>query len=452
MQDSEDKRKSILIIPILKESLSLYKDNFLLFFSISLIGYALFLFGQSLAIFNISFGWFESIIFLLGSILNFWAMVALILAVSKKHLNEDIDVKQSFVETKSKIGRFIGVTILGSLIFIAGSLLLVIPGMYWGTIFSLAGIVLVLENTAFFESFKRSKNLIQDSFWPIFGFYLLLFLVFSLTWLIYRIDLSMIAKTWLMYLTSILSAPWGVAININIYNRLKKVKGEIRHPEDKEIKKGVGCLGCMGMIGLVIAVIILSTIWFKNLGGFIETEKWSKAYEWVAKQVSPKMEFPDGVTLKRPKGYLVAGGHQEVTTYVLNGFLDKDFFSFSASSIPYDKMSITDASSIKLGDGEIWDKYYAYLTNQSPSADMEFKNMEKDSLEIINIAGRPWAQCILKEKEREYAKTREVWVYNYTLSDSAVIFVSYSYAVGKDSKGSIAQTQEVNKILSGFSF
>jgi hypothetical protein len=379
-------------------------------------------------------------------------MAALILAVSKKHLNENTDIKQSFVETKNKIWRLLGVSILGTLIFIAGFLLLFIPGMYWGTIFSLAGIVLVLENTAFFESFTRSKNLIKSNFGPIFGLYLLLFIIFSPTWLIYKIDMSMIAKTWLMYLTSILFTPWGIAIDINIYNKLKKVKAEIQHPEGKEIKKGVGCLGCLGMIGLVIAIVVLSTIWFKNLGGFIKTEQGSKVYEWVAKQVSPKMEFQDGVTLERPKGYLVVGGQQEVTTYVLYGLLDKKFFSFSTFSIPYNKIGITDASSIKLEESEIWDKYYAYLTSQSPSTEMNFKNMEKGSLEIINIAGRPWAQYILKEREREYAKTRKAWLYNYTLSDGAVIFVSYGYTIDKDPKESIAQTQEVNKILSGFSF
>ena len=56
---------------------------------------------------------------------------------------------------------------VGFLISIVGLLLLFIPGIYLGTIFMLAGIVLVLEDTAFFESFKRSKSLIQGHFWSV---------------------------------------------------------------------------------------------------------------------------------------------------------------------------------------------------------------------------------------------------------------------------------------------
>ena len=80
--------------------------------------------------------------------------------------------------------------------------------------------------------------------------------------------------------------------------------------------------------------------------------------------------------------------------------------------------------------------------------------MEQDSLEIINIAGKPWEQVVLKEKEDKYSsKSYKVTVYDYTLSDNVVIFVKYDYKSDKDSKESLSpQTQEINKMLSGFNF
>jgi hypothetical protein len=62
------------------------------------------------------------------------------------------------------------------LFFILGLLLLVFPAFYIGVILSLNCIVIVLENTAPFESFKRSANLIRGFFWPVFIIQLILWI------------------------------------------------------------------------------------------------------------------------------------------------------------------------------------------------------------------------------------------------------------------------------------
>jgi len=449
MQENQTVQKPIQIIPILKESLSLYKANFRLLFFISLLGSSIALTEHLLTMLKVSLGWFGSISLLIGTVVSIWGYTALILAVSERFNGRDVDIKEAFILTKNKIGRFIGVSIFCFLLLIVGSLLLILPGMYWGTIFALAGLVVVLEDTAFFDSFKRSKTLIQGNFWRLFFLYLIFLIIFVPTMFIYKLDIPTIAKTIATFFLSVLYVPWGIALDVNIYNRLKRAKGDIEHSDSEEVKKGGGCLGCLGMIGLGIAIMILGGIWFKNLGGFIKTDKGSKAYEWVAKQFSPKlMKFEDGVTLERPDGYMVVGGQYDDTTYVLYGFPNKKFFSASIFSIPIEKLGI---SSLQLDNDEIWEKYYAYLNKQSTYNEMKFKNMEKKSLKIVNIAGRPWAEYVLKEKEREYAKSLKVWVYNYTLSDSDVIFVTHGYAL-KDDEEPVSKLDEIKRIISGFNF
>ena len=448
MQEFEKQQKPIQIIPILKESFSFYKANFRLLFLISLLGGSVELIQQLLLMLKIPLGWFDAILMVIGTIVSIWAYVALIFAVFERSNERGVNVKEAFTLTKNKIWRFAGVSILCFLLFVVGSLLSIVLGMYWGVIFGLAGLVVVLEDAAFFESFKRSKALIKGNFWPIFFLGWIFLAIFMPTFFVYKLDISIVAKLFISLFFSIIFTPWWVVIDVNIYNRLKKNKSNIGQQEEKEVKKGGGCLGCLSMIGLGIVIIVLSTVWFRNLGGLFKTEKGSKVYEWISQELSPRITLEDGISIERPNGYLVM--KKQESTYSLLGFLNNKLSMISIFSISYDNLGIT-MSSVKLGEGEILDKYRAYYKNQAPYADTQFKDMEKDSVEMLDFAGRHWVQYVLKEKEQEYAKTRKVWVYDYTLSDSAVIFVSYGYE-GDDEEEFVARSNEIKEMLSRFNF
>ncbi|GEM_PF-3057526 len=264
--------KSIQVSPVFKESFSLYKENFTLFFSVSLIGYFVILVEQFFRLALNKLGWFGLILSLLGNILLFWSYATLIWVVSKKYLRENIHIGQAFAQTWNKLWGFIIIATLYALVVVTGFLLLVIPGIYWGTIFTFVNTVFVLENTSTFEPFKRSKDLVQGNFWPIFGLGLLLLIILSPSWLIYKLNIGMTLKILLVCLTSSLSTPFGIVMNVNIYNRLKKFKGETGYWEGQAIKKEGSGLGCLAILGLIIAVIVLGSIWINIFKGSIKTK------------------------------------------------------------------------------------------------------------------------------------------------------------------------------------
>jgi len=407
MSDFGNPQKPIQIIPILKESLSFYKANFKLLFLISLLGSSITLIEQLLSIIKVPLGWFGSITMIVGMIVSFWAYIALIFAVFEKSNERGVNIKEAFTSTKNKIWRFAGISLFCFLLFVVGSLLFIVPGMYWGVIFALAGLVVVLEDAAFFESLKRSKVLIKGNFWPIFFLSWILFFIFAPQFFIYKSDISTVAKLLTSVFFSILFTPWWIVIDVSIYSRLKKSKSDIEQQEEGEVKKGGGCLGCLSMIGLGIVIIVLSTVWFKNLGGYLKTEKGNKIYEWVSQKVSPKMTFENGISIERPDGYLVMKTQEQFTVYKLYGFHNSKLFVASSWVIPFEDLGIT-TSPVSLGDGEIWDKYYAYLTSLSSFTEMQFKDMEEDSTDAFDFEGRSWGQYVLREKEGEYTNSRNL--------------------------------------------
>jgi len=449
MENRPDNKNTIQIVGTLKESFVLYKDNFILFIAIILLGGAITLIEQFLFIFNISLGWFSPITMLVGIYISFWAYVALILSVSKRFQNQDIKIKDAFLASKDKIGVFVGVSSFSFLIFITGCLLFIIPGFYLGTIFELAGLIVVLENVSFFDSFKRSKGLIKGYFWPVFIIFWIVFVIYLPVLLLHNLGIASSVKSFLIFFISLFFGPLGVAVTVNVYYKLKQIKGDVEASKEETVKKGAGGLGCLGTIGLLIAILVLSTFWFRNLGGFIRSDKGLKVYEWVSDRVSPEIEFQGNVVLDRPEGYLVI---QSPEKYALNGFLNGRYFTVQAFSIPFKDLNIEDQTAIEFGSGEVWDKYYAYLTNQSKLMGMAYSGMERESVELNTFDGTPWVEYKLKEKKRASSKSQEVWLFDYTLTDDSVIFVTYGYEVDFGEEEDPSYSEEVRRILSRFRF
>jgi len=341
--------------------------------TISLVGYSLSILEQFFRFFGISLGGFGMIVSIAGTILSFWAYVALIFAVWEKFHGRGLGIKDAFVSIKDKISRFIGISIFCSLLWVFGTLLLVIPGIYWMVIFSLAGLVIVLEDASFFESFKRSKILVLGSFWSILFLYVIQFIISILPWFVYQIDMMMEIKSILVTTFIILYIPWVVVIDVDIYNRLKKDNSAPRKVEE-ETKKGNGWLGCLAIVGLFIAILVVGNVWSMNLDWFLKTDKGRNVYEWVAKTISPRVMTFGDTTLKRPSGYMVVlSAQSEDTTYVLYDFLNRPFSFVTIFVVPYEKLGIVDPAEVTLGSGEIWEKYYGYLTKQFPHNEMKFK-------------------------------------------------------------------------------
>lgn len=416
------------VLPILSESFNLYRDNFQLFFKISLVGYSVFLLEQFLTIHGINLGIFGLATFIAGYFLLFWSLAALIRVIADRYQNIEIEFFQAFQSTQDKIWRLIGISILQSLIVIVGLLLLIIPGVYWATILALASVVLVLENKNLFECLKRSKDLIHINFWPILFLLLTLFLINSFASIFfYSSPLNLPTKVILVYLLSIFLAPWMGGVSVILYLRLRKTMPETGPSSDPESFKGSGWLGCLGMMVLTIAMILLSVFWLINLNHFIRTEKGRRTYTWTAKRVSPPITFPDGTKFQRPKGYLVLAPQNNKTTYGLFGFVEDKFYVFHTYYLSFIQLGITDINSVTFGDGTLWESYYDYLTEQTPQLATHFKFLEQNSLQVITIGDRLWSECIWEQKKTVKGSKATYWVCYYTLSDQGVIFVNFQY-------------------------
>lgn len=228
-------RKSIGIGGILKQSLSLYKENFSLFIGIAILGYAVGLLSSLLVILTetapkeISFIIALLSAFILAPLslfITFWASIALIIAASNRYLHISITLKECFIKTKGRYLRYMGVCILYFLVLIAGLLLFVIPGIYWGTIFLLATVACVLEKTKLIGSFKISKGLVRGSFWKVFLLSLIVLALSLPAYLIYskltRIDQNL--ATILVQIYSIFYISFSTVIEVTLYHRLKERK------------------------------------------------------------------------------------------------------------------------------------------------------------------------------------------------------------------------------------
>ncbi len=148
----------------LSGTITLFRNNIPLFLGISLLGVipALleFISPQSLSV----------ILSPASLFIGIWAYVALVIAASKRYRNEATGIADCFVATKGKYWRVIGVVAICFLIALVGILFFVIPGIYWGIVFCLSDLVVIIEGRKGTGPFKMSSQLVKGFFGKTFWF------------------------------------------------------------------------------------------------------------------------------------------------------------------------------------------------------------------------------------------------------------------------------------------
>jgi len=91
--------------------------------------------------------------------------VALILAVA----NPTLTIRQAYGQATGFFWRYLGFSIVLSLIILVGLLLFVIPAIIFLVWFTFSIFVLVLENGRIIESLKRSREYVRGHWWAVFG-------------------------------------------------------------------------------------------------------------------------------------------------------------------------------------------------------------------------------------------------------------------------------------------
>lgn len=141
--------------------------------------------------------------------------------------------KQIFEDSKKYFWPYLGLSLLTAVLVLLWTLLLVIPGIIFAILYSLAVYVFFVEEKRGMQALKRSKELISGYFWPVFGrmaFLIFLLLIFTS---IISLPSSPFAKesdafkTWefVMQILNILISPIILIFFYNVYKDLVKIKG-----------------------------------------------------------------------------------------------------------------------------------------------------------------------------------------------------------------------------------
>jgi hypothetical protein len=154
---------------IVREAWELYKAHWRTFVPLALIVYIIL--GLVTLVFALLLGWLGAIIGALASIVGtFWLQGALVEAVQDvRDGKQDLSIGEMFQRVQPRLPALIVAGILAGLGIALGLILLIVPGLFLLTIWSLIVPTIVLEGKSAGESFGRSRELVKGNGWSVFG-------------------------------------------------------------------------------------------------------------------------------------------------------------------------------------------------------------------------------------------------------------------------------------------
>lgn len=214
---------------IIGEAIQLYKDHWkhlatiavLVYLVIGLLSLAL---TAALGIFGVFIAAALSIVGV------FWLQGALVRAVEDvRDGRVDLSIGETFERVKPDIGRIAGAGILAGLGIALGFLLLIVPGLYLITIWSVIIPVIVLEGRGISEAFSRSRELVTGHGWNVFGVIILAWLVLLVAGILIALITAPFGDTLGAFLADLISGavtgPFVALVWTLIYYRLVGLSG-----------------------------------------------------------------------------------------------------------------------------------------------------------------------------------------------------------------------------------
>jgi hypothetical protein len=162
---------------ILGEAWRLYREHWRYLLPIALVVYVIIgLVSLGLAA---ALGAFGALLgALLGIVGAFWLQGALTEAVADiRDGRADLTLADTFRRVQPRLLSIIGAGLLAGIAIVIGLILLIAPGLYLLTIWSLIIPVIVLERRTAMEAFGRSRELVRGNGWNVFGVIVLSILV-----------------------------------------------------------------------------------------------------------------------------------------------------------------------------------------------------------------------------------------------------------------------------------
>ena len=154
---------------IVREAWELYKAHWRTFAPLALIVYIVL--GLITLVLGFILGWLGLLISGLASIVGtFWLQGALVEAVRDvRDGKQDLTIGELFARVQPRLPALIVAGILAGLGIALGLVLLIVPGLFLLTIWSLIVPTIVLEGKSAGESFGRSRELVKGNGWSVFG-------------------------------------------------------------------------------------------------------------------------------------------------------------------------------------------------------------------------------------------------------------------------------------------
>jgi hypothetical protein len=161
----------------------------------------------------------------IGIIGYFWVQGALVERVRDvRDGRADRTVMETYRAVQPRVPALIVAGILAGLGILVGLILLVIPGLFLLTIWSMIAAVIVLEGRSAGESFSRSREVVRGNGWSVFGLIIITFLLVGIASAIIGLlfaPLPDFLGTWLGSLIGhSLTVPFAAAALTTAYFRL----------------------------------------------------------------------------------------------------------------------------------------------------------------------------------------------------------------------------------------
>ncbi len=229
----------------------------------------------------------------IASIGFIWGQLAFLTAIT----DQEIGIKEAFLQSRSYILSYIWLSLLMGLIIMGGYFILFIPGLIFTVWFLFAPFILITEDIGGMNALMKSKEYVRGRWLPV-GWRL--FLVWFLSVIISLIPI-------VGQFLGLLLPPFFFIYFFVLYNNLKESRGEFSFQPTTKGKVGIVATGLLGfllipviMFALVGSMLFLPFLMLKQQLAGGTTESYT-----VKKEMSVK---PSGDTMMATSNYNESDG------------------------------------------------------------------------------------------------------------------------------------------------
>lgn len=173
----------------------------------------------------------QVVILAISLIGSFLVLGAVVIAVDDvRDGRADLTVKDTLGTAFARIGPIMGASLLAGVAIALGFVVFIVPGLILLTIWIAIVPIVVLERSAVFAAFGRSRELVRGYGWPVFGLVLLTVVLLFIANLAFGIILGLFGLPgWLAqavsgFVGNAILAPWVAVIWTVAYFRLRELK------------------------------------------------------------------------------------------------------------------------------------------------------------------------------------------------------------------------------------